>query len=110
MVFIKHNSLNSDKHFNSIVIPCFLGFKVSRVQVCQGPGFSGSRFLRVRVQVLEVAQKICRSGCESNIFQQTKKPSIIAVYLVDKQNHSRLANENMFDVIFKKLFVEIKSM
>ena len=35
---------------------------------------------------------------------------MIAVYLIDKQNHSRPANKNMFDVILKKLFVEIKSM
>ena len=48
--------------------------------------------------------------CESNVFQQTKKPSMIAVYLVDKQNHSRPANKHMLNVIFKKRFVEIKSM
>ena len=35
---------------------------------------------------------------------------MIAVYLVDKQNHSRQAKKNMFDVIFKKRFVGIKSM
>ena len=42
MVFVKHNSLKSDIFFNPIFIP----------------GFSGSRFFRVRVQVLEVALKI----------------------------------------------------
>ena len=34
-------------------------------------------------------------GCESNIFQQIKKPSMIAVYLVDKQNHSPPGNKNV---------------
>ena len=35
---------------------------------------------------------------------------MIAIYLVDKQNHSRLANKTMFDVIFKKKIVQIKSL
>ena len=35
---------------------------------------------------------------------------MIAVYLVDKQNHTFPANKNIFDVILKKLFAEIKSM
>ena len=39
-----------------------------------------------------------------------KKTSMIAVYLVDKQNHSRPANKTMFDVILKKKFVQIKSL
>ena len=41
MVFIKHNSLISDIHFNAIFIPCFLGSKFFRVQVFLGLGFSG---------------------------------------------------------------------
>ena len=41
MVFIKHNSLMSDIHFNPIFIPCFLGPKFFRVQVFLGLGFSG---------------------------------------------------------------------
>ena len=73
MVFIKHNSLKSDIFFNLIIIPCFSGFMLFRMQVFQGPcfsasrflmvqvfrgpGFTGSRFFRVRVQVLEVANK-----------------------------------------------------
>ena len=52
MVFIEHNSVKSD----IFVIPYLL-------HVFQGPGFSGSKFFRVRVQVLEEA-------FESNIFQQ----------------------------------------
>ena len=55
MVFIKHNSLKSDIHFNPMFIPCFLESKFWRVQGFQGPDFSGSRFFRVRVQILEVA-------------------------------------------------------
>ena len=39
MVFIKHNSLKLDIHFNPILIPYFLG----------------SKFLRVQIQVLAVA-------------------------------------------------------
>ena len=39
MVFIKHNSLKLDIHFNPIFIPYFLG----------------SKFLRVQIQVLAVA-------------------------------------------------------
>ena len=66
MVFIKHNSIRSDIHFNPIFISSFLGPKFSRVQVFlgpgfsrsrffwdqvfQAPGFSGSRFFRVQVQ------------------------------------------------------------
>ena len=50
MVFIKHNSLKSDVFFNLIIIPCFPGFVLFRVQVFQGSGFSGSRFFRVRTQ------------------------------------------------------------
>ena len=62
MVFIKRNSLNSDIYFNHIFIPCFSGsrflgsrfFRV-RVQVLEVTlGFSESRFFRVRVQVSEV--------------------------------------------------------
>ena len=49
MVFIKHNSLKSDVFFNLIIIPCFPGFVLFRVQVFQGSGFSGSRFFRVQV-------------------------------------------------------------
>ena len=33
------------------------------------------------------SKKYIGRGWESNIVQQTKKPSMIAVYLVDKQNH-----------------------
>ena len=60
MVFIKHNSLKSDIFFNPIFVLCFSGsilFRVHvfRIQIFQGPGFAGSRFFRVRVQVLEVA-------------------------------------------------------
>ena len=54
MVFIKHNSLKSGIFFNPIFIPGFSGSRFFRVQVFQGPGFSGSGS-RVRVQVLEVA-------------------------------------------------------
>ena len=46
MVFVKHNSLKSDKFFNPIFIPGFLGSKFFRVQVFKDPG-PGSR---VRVQ------------------------------------------------------------
>ena len=65
MVFVKHNSLKSDIFFNPIFIPGFSGSRFFRVQVFQGPGFSGSGSRvqgpdqnpgsRVRVQVLEVA-------------------------------------------------------
>ena len=55
MVFVKHNSLNSDIFFNPIFIPGFSGSRFFRVQVFQGPGFSGSGY-RVRVQVFEVAE------------------------------------------------------
>ena len=50
MVFIKHNSLKSNKHFNPTFIPCFLGPTLLRVQFFQSPGFSASRFFRVCVQ------------------------------------------------------------
>ena len=58
MVFVKHNSLKSDIFFNPIFIPGFSGSRFFRVQVFQGPGFSGfeSRVwvqgsgFRVRVQ------------------------------------------------------------
>ena len=50
MVFIKHNSLKSDRFFNTIFIPYFSGSSFFKVQVFQGAGFSGSRFLSVRVQ------------------------------------------------------------
>ena len=43
MVFIKHNSLKSGIFFNRIFIPGFSGSRFFRVQVFQGPGFSGSR-------------------------------------------------------------------
>ena len=58
MVFIKHNSLKSDIFFNVVIIPCFSGFMLFRVQsflgsrlfrVFLGPGFSVSRFFRVQV-------------------------------------------------------------
>ena len=42
MVLIKHNSLKSDIFFNAIFIPGFSGSMFFRVQVFQGPGFSGS--------------------------------------------------------------------
>ena len=60
MVFVKHNSLQSDIFFNPIFIPGFSRSRFFRVQVfrvqdfrvpIQGPG-PGSR---VRVQVIEVA-------------------------------------------------------
>ena len=38
MVFVKHNSLKSDKFFNPIFIPGFLGSKFFRVQVFKDPG------------------------------------------------------------------------
>ena len=41
MVFVKHNSLKSDIFFNPIFIPGFSGSRFFRVQVFQGPGFSG---------------------------------------------------------------------
>ena len=47
MVFVKHNSLKSDILFNPIFIPGFSGSRIFRVQVFQGPGFSGSG---VRIQ------------------------------------------------------------
>ena len=53
MVLIKHNYLKSDIFFNPIFIPGFSGSRFFRVQVFQGPGFSGSGS-RVQVQVLEV--------------------------------------------------------
>ena len=58
MVFIKHNSLKSDIFFNVVIIPCFSGFMLFRVQsflgsrlfrVFLGPGFSVSRFFRAQV-------------------------------------------------------------
>ena len=55
MGFMKHNYLKSDIFFNPIIIPCFSGYVSYRVQVFQSPGFSGSWFSRVRIQVLEVA-------------------------------------------------------
>ena len=42
MVFVKHNSLKPDIFFDSIFIPCFSGSRFFRIQVFQGPGFSGS--------------------------------------------------------------------
>ena len=54
MVFIKHNSLKSDIFVNPIFIPGFSGSSFFKIQVSQGPGFSGSGS-RVQVQVLEVA-------------------------------------------------------
>ena len=50
MVFVEHSSLKLDIFFNPIFIPCFSGFMLFRAQVFLGPGFSGSRFFRVRVQ------------------------------------------------------------
>ena len=70
MVFIKNISLKSDIHFNPVFIPWFLVSKFLKVQIFEGPCFSGSRFFRVqvflgsgfsesgsrgRVQVLELA-------------------------------------------------------
>ena len=49
MIFIKHNSLKSDKFFNPIFIPGFSGSMFFRVQVFQGPCFSGSMFFKVQV-------------------------------------------------------------
>ena len=51
MVFVKHNSLKSDKFFNPIFIPGFLGSK-----------FSGSRFLRIRVQGPEFGSRVQGPG------------------------------------------------
>ena len=57
MIFIKNYSLKSNKFFNVIFISCFSGSRFFRVQVFQGPDFSGSGFSesesRVWVQVLE---------------------------------------------------------
>ena len=52
MVFIKRNSLKSDVFFNLIIIPCFPGFVLFRVQVFQGPSFlwSERRIFTIRVQ------------------------------------------------------------
>ena len=47
MVFVKHNSLESDIFFN----PIFIYSSFFRVQVLQCPGFSEYRFFRVRVRV-----------------------------------------------------------
>ena len=55
MVFLKHNSLKSEIFFNPIFIPCFSESMFFRVQIFEGPGFSGSRLFGVRVKVLEVA-------------------------------------------------------
>ena len=66
MVFIEHNSLKSDIFlipylFHVFQDSCFSGFRFLgsrffRVQVFKGPGSSGTSFLRIRVQVLEVAE------------------------------------------------------
>ena len=53
MVFSEH--ISKVRHnFNPILIPCFSGFMLFRVQILLGPGFSVSGS-RVRVQVLEAA-------------------------------------------------------
>ena len=49
MIFIKHNSLKSDRFFNTRSIPSFSGSMFFRVQVFRRPGFSGFRFFRVQV-------------------------------------------------------------
>ena len=53
MVFIKHNSLKSDIFlipylFHAFKGPGFLGSRFLRVQVFQGPDFLGSRVFRVK--------------------------------------------------------------
>ena len=84
MVFIKHNYLKSDIFFNPILISCFSGSKFCWVQVFQGPCFSGSRFFRVRGQVLEAAHlkqlqhvhfkwKIFRAHTKTHRYTETKK-------------------------------------
>ena len=78
MIFVKHNSLKSDKFFNPIFIPGFSGSMFFKVQVFQGPSpgpgsryqGSGSGFRvrvqgpdpgsRVQVQILEVDRYIYR--------------------------------------------------
>ena len=49
MIFLKHNSLQSDRFFNPIFIPCFSESMFFRVQFFQSPGFSGSILFRVQV-------------------------------------------------------------
>ena len=49
IVLLKHNSLKSDIFFNLIFISCFSWPRFFRVQVFQGPAYSGSRFFRVQV-------------------------------------------------------------
>ena len=58
MVFVKHNSLKSDIFFNPIFIPGF-----------QGPGFSESRFFRVRGP-----DPGSGSGSESRVWVQGPGP------------------------------------
>ena len=55
MVFIKHKSLKSDIFFDPKFTARFSGFILFWVQVFLGTDFSGSRFFKVRVHVLEVA-------------------------------------------------------
>ena len=53
MVFIKHNSLKSDRFFNTIFIPCLSRSRFFWIQVFQGPdpGFRSSQFfLRYLIQ------------------------------------------------------------
>ena len=51
MVFVKHNSLKSEIHFNPIFVPYFLGSKFLRVQVFEapGPGFRSSPLQEARI-------------------------------------------------------------
>ena len=50
MVFIKYYSLKSDIFFHPLFSSYFSGSRFSKVQVFQGPGFSGSRFYWVHLK------------------------------------------------------------
>ena len=116
MVFIKRNSLNSDIYFNHIFIPCFLGsrflgsrfFRV-RVQVLEVTlGFSESRFFRVRVQVSEVPLGF--SGSSFILVQVFVGPGFFRVRVQRKDPGFRSSRKYLLDLIKRRSEVQEKNM
>ena len=54
-------SLKQDliQHTRIVTFNAFINFYIFSIQAFQGPGFSGTRFFRVWVEVLEVAAHTC---------------------------------------------------
>ena len=85
---MKHNSLKSDRFFNTIFIPYFSGSMFFWVQVFQGPGFQGSGFSESRFVGVQGLGPGFRSSPHRSIYQQASLNKAI-----DKKIKSRFSTK-----------------